>query len=82
MLKRIDGSKFLNNILQTVSNTIAAKRGLPVVIGIAFIILSLLIQSVNVFAETDFLELIGVIAHHVGVLIALIGLLLSNALGD
>jgi hypothetical protein len=82
MLKKIDKSKFLNNLLQTVSNTVAAQRGLPVVIGIGLIILSLIIQSINVFTETNFLELVGVLVHHLGLLTALIGLVMSNALGD
>lgn len=81
MLKQIDKSKWLSRRLQQFSEGLARKRGLPVVVGIMLIILSMLLQSINVYAESQSLQLVGVIAHHVGVLIALIGLLLATPLG-
>lgn len=81
MLKRIDESQFLSNILQKFSNGLARQRGLPIVVGIALIIVSFVLQSIDVFTDSNLLELLGVVTHHLGVLIALIGLLLSAPLG-
>lgn len=81
MLKRIDESEFLSSVLQKFSNGLARQRGLPVVIGIIFVIISFVLQSINVFADSNLLELLGVATHHLGVLIALIGLLLATPLG-
>lgn len=81
MFRKIDESQFLSNLIQQTSNTLAKKRGLLPIIGIAMVILSLLIQSSNVFLDSNMIELIGVIVHHAGVLIALIGLLIVTPIG-
>lgn len=81
MLKRIDRSAFLSNVIQSLSNRLSQQRGLPVVIGIALVIVSFIVQTFSVFAPHQLLELVGVISLHVGVLIALIGLLLATPLG-
>lgn len=82
MLKRLDESRFLSRRIQKLSNWLAQKRGIPVVMGIVLIVASLILQSLSVFAESDVLQLVGIVAHHVGVLIALAGLLLANPLGQ
>lgn len=81
MLKRLDKSPLLLRLLAFLSNFLAKQRGLPAVIGVVFIIVSLLVQTINVSANSLFLEYVGILTHHVGVLIAIIGLLLSNPLG-
>ncbi|GAB4524390.1 MAG: hypothetical protein OHK0046_39070 [Anaerolineae bacterium] len=81
MLRRIDRSKRLTKFIAQLSEVLARQRGLPVVIGIGLIILSTIVQSIDVYAESRFLELVGVLSHNLGVLIALIGLLLANPLG-
>ncbi len=81
MFKRIDESKFLSNLVQQLSEGLARQRGLPVIIGIGLLIISLIVNSINAFAGSEALELLGVVIHHLGVLIALIGLLLANPLG-
>lgn len=81
MFRRIDESQFLSNLLQQTSNTLAKKRGLLTIIGIVLIITSLVIQSLNVFIDSNMIELIGIIVHHAGVLIALIGLLMITPIG-
>jgi hypothetical protein len=81
MFRRIDESRFLSNLLQQTSNMIAKRRGLLPVIGIALVIVSLILQSSNIFIDSSLLSLIGVIVHHAGVLIALIGLLLITPIG-
>lgn len=81
MLKRLDKSPLLLRLLAFLSNFLAKQRGLPAVIGVVFIIVSLIVQTINVSANSVFLEYVGILTHHVGVLIAIIGLLLSNPLG-
>jgi len=82
MFKRIDSSPVLSRFLARFTERMAKQRGLPVVIGIFLVIVSLVIQSINVYANSQTLELIGVIVQHVGLLTALIGLLVSEVLGD
>lgn len=81
MLRRIDQSRFLSKTLERISNFVAKYRGLPVVVGIILVILSMVVQSVDVYAENNTIELAGVILHNLGVLIALIGLLVAIPLG-
>ena len=82
MLKWIDQSPALSRLLENVSGIMTRQRGLPVVIGIVLVIVSLILQSVNVYANDVTLELIGVIVLHVGIVAALIGLLMAEALGQ
>lgn len=81
MFRKIDESRFLSRLLQNTSNALARQRGLPVVIGIVLIFLSLIAQSLNVAIDHPLLAIVGIILHHVGVLIAIIGLLISIPLG-
>ncbi|MBZ0297192.1 MAG: hypothetical protein K8L99_31825 [Anaerolineae bacterium] len=81
MFKRVDESPALARFIEFISAAMAKQRGLPVVIGIGLVIISMVVQSVNVFAQVWWLELTGVIALHVGILFGLIGLLLSEPLG-
>lgn len=81
MLKRIDESPFLLRILAFLSNFLAKQRGLPGVVGVLLIIISLVVSLINVSADSVFLEYVSILTHHIGVLIAIIGLLLSNPLG-
>jgi vacuolar-type H+-ATPase subunit I/STV1 len=82
MWKIIDESRFLSRFLERLSNALSKQRGLPVIIGILLVIISLIVQSINVYANSQVLELIGVIVQHLGLLSALIGLLLAEALGE
>lgn len=81
MFKRIDQSPALARFLELLSSTMAKQRGLPVVIGILLVIVSFVLQSIEVFAPSQWLELAGVIFLHVGVITTLVGLLVSEALG-
>ncbi|MFW5708648.1 MAG: hypothetical protein ACOCX5_00365 [Chloroflexota bacterium] len=80
-MRLIDESRFLSRLLQSVSNGLARRRGLPMVIGTLLVIVSIFVQSIDVFAENNVLELLGVLTLNGGVLIALIGLLLATPLG-
>lgn len=81
MFKGIDRSPRLARFIAWLSEFMSKRRGLPVVIGIGFIVISFVIQILNVYADSKILQLIGVITLNVGVLTALIGLLLSDPLG-
>lgn len=81
MFKKIDESTWLANRIASLSEFIAKRRGLPVIIGIVLVIISFVIQVLDVYSESQLLHLLGVIFHHVGILTALIGLLLADPLG-
>lgn len=81
MFKFIDQSSSLARLLVWFSEFMAKRRGLPVVIGIGLVIISLIIQVVSVNNGSKSLQLAGVIIQHVGILAALIGLLLAEPLG-
>lgn len=81
MFKRIDESNWLANRIANLSEFMAKRRGLPVVIGIGLVIISFVLQLLDVYAESQLLHLIGVITQNVGILTALIGLLLADPLG-
>ena len=81
MLKRIDSSQFLVRILERMSTLLARRRGLPVVIGIVLIAIGFLFEVATVALGMESLAIIHVIFRNVGVLVALIGLLLSEPLG-
>jgi hypothetical protein len=81
LLRRIDSSPLLIGVITRLSTLLARQRGLPAVVGIILVIIAFIIQTVNVFADSQLLELLGVITHSVGVLTALIGFLLAEPLG-
>lgn len=81
MFQSIDESQWLNLMLQRVSTVLAKQRGLPIVIGIAIFILGFVLELFNLAIGSPVIELVEVILHNVGILIALIGLLLSEPLG-
>lgn len=81
MLKRLDESAILTRLLENTSNSLARWRGLPVVLGIVLIIISMVLQSVDVYSANRIVTLAGVITHNLGVLIALIGLLIATPIG-
>jgi hypothetical protein len=81
MFKRVDESNWLANRIASLSEFMAKRRGLPVVIGIGLVIISFALQLVDVYVDSQLLHLIGVITLNVGILTALIGLLLAEPLG-
>lgn len=80
-MKRLDESTLLTGLLQRASNVLARQRGLPVVLGIVLIIASFAVHVINVSVDSSWLELVGVILLHLGLLSGLIGLLLATPLG-
>jgi hypothetical protein len=68
-------------LIERTSNLLAKRRGLPIVLGIVLVIVGFIFQLINFSMENQAIELIGIITHNAGVLIALIGLVLSTPLG-
>jgi hypothetical protein len=81
MFKRIDESHVLASLIARISDFIAKRRGLPVVVGIILVFISLILQLVDFSTGTSVVRLIAIITQSLGILIALIGLLLSDPLG-
>jgi hypothetical protein len=81
MFKRINSSRFLLKLVERTSNLLAKQRGLPIVLGIVLVIIGFIFQLLNFSMENQTIELLGIITHNTGVLIALIGLVLSTPLG-
>ena len=81
MLKRIDESERLSKFIDAISNRLARQRGLPILIGIVLVFIALLVQSVNAYADSDFLDLIGAVLQNAGIITALIGIAMMNPLG-
>ena len=81
MLRRIDQSPLFARLLEGISNFIARYRGLPIIFGIVLVFISMLLQISDVYSQSRILTLVGVVTHHVGVLIALIGLLIATPIG-
>jgi len=81
MMRRLDESPFLNRLLQNISTRMAKQRGLPVIIGIAMILISLFVALVNVALESKVLDAFYLILHDGGIIVALIGLLMVDPLG-
>ena len=82
MFKQIDQSQRLAKFIEALGNFMARQRGLPVVAGIMLVILSFIVQSINVFVSNPMLELLGITVLHLGIISALVGLLLAEALGN
>jgi hypothetical protein len=82
MLRWIDRSAALAHLIERLSAFLARRRGLPVIVGALLIAVSFIVQLVNVYAPSQTLDLLWTITHHLGLLVALIGLLLVEPLGQ
>ena len=81
MFKSLDRNERLLGLVKWLSTSLARNRGLPVVAGIGLVIVAFILQTINVYADSQLLELLGVIVQHVGILTALIGLVMAEPLG-
>ncbi|XWX05047.1 hypothetical protein VZO05_05715 [Aggregatilineales bacterium SYSU G02658] len=82
MMQKLDQSPGLIRLLNRTSNVFARRRGLPVMIGIVLIAISLILAVVNLNGDSQLLSLLQIVSHHVGVILALVGLLLVQPLGN
>lgn len=81
MFRRIDNSRLIARWLEWFSARLARQRGLPVVAGVGFIAFSFVVSVVNIYLDSQLLELIWAVTHHFGIIVALTGLLLVEPLG-
>lgn len=82
MFRRIDRSSSIARFLEGLSAWLAKRRGLPIVIGVLLIIISFVISLVSLSAPSAALDVVWSVTHHVGIILALIGLLLVQPLGN
>jgi hypothetical protein len=81
MLKWLDRSPRINRLINFLSNLLAKQQGLVPLVGIALATLGLILLLINVMATSRILEFAGLFLQGVGILLSLIGLLLSEPLG-
>jgi hypothetical protein len=81
MFRWLDRSPLLAKLLEKVSNSLAKQRGLLAMIGILLVIISFIVQLLNLVLPSPWLEFAWAITHHLGIIIALIGFLLVEPLG-
>lgn len=82
MFKGIDRSSTLARFLEGLSAWLAKRRGLPIVLGVLLIIVSFVISLIGVNSPSPLLDVVWSVTHHLGIIIALIGLLLVQPLGN
>lgn len=80
-MRRIDQSSAIARLLERFSSGLARQRGLPVVIGIILLVISFVVHLAGINAPSTTLDLIWSITHHLGLVIAFVGLLLIEPLG-
>ena len=61
MFRLLDQSPRLARLIEALGNFLARQRGLPVVVGIVLVMVSLVVQLVNVFVGSVVLEIIGIV---------------------
>ena len=81
MLKWFDRSPIIARFLERTSGTLARRRGLPVVIGVLLIAISFIIQLIDLATHSALLSLLWTITHHLGLIIAFVGILMFEPLG-
>jgi hypothetical protein len=81
MLRRLDQSEFLINLVNRLSDFLARRRGLPIIVGIVFIAIGFVLQLLNVAIGSNVLDILQIIFHDVGLILALVGILLTEPLG-
>ncbi len=82
MFKRLDRSQFLIRLLQRLSGILAKQRGLPIIIGLILVVSAFIVQLINMSLNLDSLELVHVVLQNLGIILALVGLLLAEPLGQ
>ena len=82
MFKNIDESPILIKLVARLSSLLARQRGLPIVIGLVLFTIGGVLQFFNLAIESSVLEFFQVLFHNVGIIVALVGILLAEPLGQ
>jgi hypothetical protein len=90
LLERVDSSKRLSSVIDTLSSSMASQRGLPLLVGTALLIVSLIVHgivlvglvSTDSFDKNLYWLCIPFTLLHVGVLAGFTGAMLAIPLGQ
>lgn len=78
---RLNRSRRLGRLLAFVSGYLANYRGMPLLLGIVFVLVSLVLQVLGLVTDLRSAAIIGTISLHLGLIMALVGILLAEPLG-
>ncbi len=81
MIKALDRSARLSALIQRLSHTLAAQRGLPIVIAIGLTLLSLIVHIAWIATNNAVIGIIGCVILHIAILVGFFGVLLVEPLG-
>ncbi len=81
MIKALDRSARLSALIQWLSHTLAAQRGLPIVVAIGLTLLSLIVHIIWIATNNAVIGIIGFVLLHLAILIGFFGTLLVEPLG-
>lgn len=81
MWKTIDESQRLANLIETISNILAKRRGILPMLGLFGIILGYIILAFGILSDVRILAFIGLTIQTIGITISILGLLLIEPLG-
>ncbi len=81
MIKALDRSARFSALTKRVTHTLAAQRGLPIVIAIGLTLLSLIVHIFWIATNNAVIGIIGFIILHVAILVGFFGVLLVEPLG-
>lgn len=82
LYRQIDRSPRLSVWLQEVSNNLSRRRGLPTLVAIGLVIVSLILHLIIDFVPASpFIRLLADLFLHIGILVGLLGVLLAEPLG-
>lgn len=81
LAETLNRSERLGRLITFVSGYLANYRGLPILLGIGFTLLSLLLQLSGFLLGVFSLVIAGVIILHLGIIVAYVGILLAEPLG-
>jgi hypothetical protein len=81
MFRRLDRSSRISTILERLSGWLARRRGLPIVAGITFVVVSLILQLINGASPSSGVQTAATLTLYIGLLLALIGIVLVEPLG-
>jgi TRAP-type mannitol/chloroaromatic compound transport system permease small subunit len=81
MFRQLDRSRTISRSLEGLSARLARRRGLLPLIGVLLVVISFVIRLIMLASPLPILDLAWTLTHHIGILMALIGLLLVEPLG-
>jgi len=79
--RSLDESPRLRSLIQWLSNSLAAQRGVPLLAAIVLTVLSLVVHILWIATGSTLLGVVGFVVLHLAILVALIGILLAEPLG-